>query len=80
MNTPNTAILLRKIGLNNQNMLIENVRGTWDDASSTLKIDYSVKGIARAGKDLQWELPLGEGLETELVAFSGPGSKSTVFG
>src|SRR5437879_6178692 len=52
MNTPNTAVIVRRMGFSNQGLLVEGVRGDWDDANSTLKIDYRGKGAARAGKDL----------------------------
>src|SRR5262249_9490574 len=47
-NTPNTALFIRKLGLTNQNMLIEDVKGEWLDGESTLRIEFTALGIARA--------------------------------
>jgi Transglutaminase-like superfamily len=68
--TPNTAVMLRKFGLTNEGMIVENMKGSWDDGESLLKIEFNSRGISRASKDLRWEFPLFEGIEAELVAFS----------
>ncbi|CAN5198375.1 hypothetical protein BH11PLA2_BH11PLA2_47900 [soil metagenome] len=67
-NTTNTAVLARKMGITDQNALVENVRGDWNDGASTLKLEFTARGIARAVKGETWELPMFEGSDTELVA------------
>jgi hypothetical protein len=67
-NTPNTALFIRKMGLNNQNMVIEDVKGEWIDGESTLRIEFTALGIARAVKGDAWEVPLFDGIDTELLA------------
>jgi hypothetical protein len=67
-NTPNMALFIRKLGLNNQNLLIEDVKGEWLDGDSTLRIEFTALGIARAVKGNTWEVPLFDGVDTELLA------------
>ncbi len=69
-NTPNTALFLRKLGLNNQNLMIEDVKGEWLDGDSTVRIEFTALGIARAVKETTWEAPLFDGADTELLAFA----------
>jgi Lipocalin-like domain len=67
-NTTNTAVLARKMGLTDQNALVEGVKGDWNDGDSTLKLEFTARGIARAVKGDAWELPMFEGTDTDLVA------------
>jgi hypothetical protein len=67
-NTTNLAVLARKMGLTDQNALIEGVKGEWIDGDSTLKLEFTARGIARAVKGETWELPLFDGTDTDLVA------------
>ena len=67
-NTPNTAVLIRKFGLSEQNVVIEGQVGEWVDADSTLKIRFTGRGVARVCKGGAWEAPLADGMDTELVA------------
>ena len=67
-NTTNTAVLARKMGLTDQNALVEGVKGEWLDGDSTLKLEFTARGIARAVKGDAWELPMFEGTDTDLVA------------
>jgi hypothetical protein len=69
-NTPNTAVFIRKLGLNNQNMVIDNVKGEWLDADSTLRIEFTALGMARAVRETTWEVPMFDGIDTELLAVS----------
>ncbi|HEX5270228.1 MAG TPA: hypothetical protein VFW33_07075 [Gemmataceae bacterium] len=69
-NTPNTALFIRKMGLNNQNMVIQDAKGEWIDGDSTLRIEFTALGIARAVKGDAWEVPLSDGIDTELLAVS----------
>src|ERR1700722_12780974 len=55
--TPNTAVLIRKLGLSDQSALIEGQAGEWVDGESTLKISFCSRGVARIGKADAWELP-----------------------
>jgi hypothetical protein len=66
--TPNTAVLIRKLGLSDQSAAIEGQAGEWIDGESTLKITYSSRGVARISKSDAWELPLLDSIDTELVA------------
>lgn len=66
--TPNTAVLIRKLGLSDQSAAIEGQAGEWVDGESTLKISYYARGVARIGKANAWELPLLDSIDTELVA------------
>ena len=68
-NTPNTAVLLRKLGLHQENwFLVDGIQGNWDDGASSVIIECKTRGIARMGKDQNWEIPLAEGNDLELVA------------
>ena len=68
-NTPNTALLLRKLGLHQENwFLVDDIKGNWDDGASTVVIECKTRGAARMGKDQNWEIPLAEGSDLELVA------------
>ena len=66
--TPNTAVMIRKLGLSDQSAAIEAVAGDWLDGESTLRISFTARGVARVGKADAWELPLMDGLDTDLVA------------
>jgi len=68
-NTPNTAVLIRKLGLHQENwFLVDAIKGNWDDGTSTVTIECKTRGVARVGKDQNWEVPLSEGSDLELVA------------
>ena len=66
--TANTAVLIRKFGLSDQSAAIEGQNGEWLDGESTLRISFTGRGVARVGKTEAWELPLMDGLDTDLVA------------
>ena len=66
---PDTALLLRKLGMTNQESVVEGLRGDWSDDTNTLKVEFNNRGAARMGKDFTWGLPLMEGVETRLVSF-----------
>ncbi len=66
--TANTAVLIRKFGLSDQSAAIEGQNGEWLDGESTLRISFTGRGVARVGKAEAWELPLMDGLDTDLVA------------
>jgi hypothetical protein len=68
-NTPNTALMMRKLGINNDMKIVEETKGSWDDGENTLKLDFKVLGYARMAKDLRWEAELLDAAnDTELVA------------
>ena len=67
-NTTNTAVLARKMGITDQNALVEGVKGEWIDGDSTLKLEFTSRGIARAVKGDAWEVPMFDGTDTDLVA------------
>src|SRR5579884_128262 len=62
--TPNTALLLRKMGLGGQSYLqVEGVHGDWDDGSNTVSIHWRTRGLAHVGSDGLWQTELGSGFE-----------------
>ncbi len=66
---PDAAVLLRKLGLTNQESIVSGVKGEWVDDSSTLKIEFTARGVARVGRDRSWGVPLPDGVPTELIGF-----------
>lgn len=70
-NTPNLAVLVRKLGLNGESWYaVEGIKGEWVDGDSTVKIEFTTRGVARMGKDQNWEVPIADATDTELVAVS----------
>ena len=68
-NTTNTAVLLRKLGLSQENWVaVEGIKGDWDDGASTVRIEFHTRGAVRVGNDGHWEAPLFDGADLELVA------------
>ena len=58
-NNPNVAVLLRKIGVNNLSWYqVEDIKGNFEDGTSTVHISCTTRGVARIGKDHFWESPL----------------------
>jgi len=66
---PDAAVLLRKLGLTNQESIVSGVKGEWLDDKSTLRIDFTARGVARVGRGGAWGLPMVDGVETKLVEF-----------
>lgn len=54
---PDAAVLLRKLGLSNQESVVAGVTGEWVDDKSTIKIAFTTHGAARVGKDGTWASP-----------------------
>ena len=68
-NNPNVALMLRKIGLGAQSWYqIEDIKGQFEDGTSTVKINCITRGMARMGKDHMWEVPIADGVDAELVS------------
>jgi hypothetical protein len=68
-NTPNIAIIVRKLGLNGESWsAVEGIKGEWLDGDSTIRIEFMTRGVARMGKDQNWEVPIADATDTELVA------------
>jgi hypothetical protein len=66
-NNPNTALLMRNLGLGNQGWQeIKEVKGEWLDGESTVKIQYKCRGMCRMSKDMSWEVPVAEEADLEL--------------
>ncbi|HEV3262423.1 MAG TPA: hypothetical protein VG013_36565 [Gemmataceae bacterium] len=64
--TPNTALLLRQMGLSHdESYVVEGVDGTFDDGDSTVHIRWTTRSLARMGGDHLWEIPIldGDGLD-----------------
>src|SRR5262245_36635086 len=57
---PNLAVLLRHLDLRAQPdwYITEQMRGEWDDFASTIRLQWTVKGLVRCAKDRRWEIPL----------------------
>ena len=51
---PDAAVLLRKLGLTNQESIVSGVKGEWFDDRDTLRIDYSARGVSRVGRNGAW--------------------------
>jgi len=66
---PDAAVLLRKLGLTNQESISSGVKGEWFDDRNTLRIDYSARGVARVGRGGAWGIPMVDGVETKLIEF-----------
>ena len=67
-NSPNLAALLQALRWTPDWTVLENVHGTYDDGENTVRIEYTVRGLARASHDGRWETPLGEQFGLEEVA------------
>ncbi len=64
---PDAGVLLRKLGLSNQESVVAGVTGEWMDDTNTIKIEFTTHGAARVGKDGAWGIPIPDGIETKLV-------------
>jgi hypothetical protein len=72
INNPNTALMLRRLGLHgHQWMELQDIRGTFEDGTSTVKIQWTARGLARMGRDQLWEVPLWESKEIDVVSLEG---------
>ncbi len=66
-NHPNTAVLLRRLLPGVNWAKLDNVRGQFEDSSSTVTIEYTQLGAARMTGDDQWELVLEPDSKLELL-------------
>jgi hypothetical protein len=67
-NNPNTAVLLRRLGAGTHWVKMENVRGQFEDNTSTVAIEYTQLGVARLAGDDLWEIALESDSKADLVA------------
>jgi hypothetical protein len=66
--TRNTALLLRQLGLSHEDVFqIEEVKGEFDDANSTLRFSWTTRGLARQVRNNLWEAPIDETPGMELM-------------
>jgi hypothetical protein len=66
--TRNTALLLRQLGLNHQESYeVQDIKGEFDDGSSTLHFSWTTRGLARPVQDDLWEAPVDESSGLELL-------------
>jgi hypothetical protein len=67
-NSPNMAVLLRRMGLHQSWHEVRDVGGDFDDNASTVNIHWTTRGLARAVRDNLWEAPLGGDGNLETVS------------
>lgn len=69
MNTPNMALLTRRLGLNNLNWYeVSDIKGNWDDGNSTVIISWTTRGMSRMSKEQFWEIPVAPEVDIDLAA------------
>jgi hypothetical protein len=67
--TPNMALLLRRIGLIHEELCeVQNIKGEFDDAESTLRLSWTGRGLARPQHDHVWEVPLEQDSRLESLS------------
>lgn len=70
--TPNTAVILRSFGIASGEWLeVEDVKGEYRDAASTIRMECTTRGLARMGRHGQWETPLLNSDSLEAVSVAG---------
>lgn len=57
-NNPNTAVLLRRLGIGQGWAEVDGLQGRFDDSTSTVVIELCDRGAARPTDDRSWSLPL----------------------
>lgn len=67
-NNPNTAVLLRRLGVGKSYACLEEAQGRFDDNTSTVVIEYLHRGVARQVSEGRWEAPVGDAAQAELIA------------
>ncbi len=66
--TRNTALLLRQIGLSQEeHYQIDDLKGEFDDGNSTLRFTWTTRGLARQVRDQVWEAPVDDSTGLELL-------------
>lgn len=66
--TRNTALLLRQIGLSHEESYqLQDIKGEFDDGSSTVHFSWTTHGLARPVRDHIWEAPVDENSGLELL-------------
>lgn len=66
-NTPNVAVLLRQLGAGRNWGVVEDVTGEFDDFSSTVKIRFRQRGMARMAEGDAWTVRFEKGAQLDLV-------------
>ena len=66
--TRNTALLLRQIGLSQEESYeVQDIKGEFDDGTSTVHFSWTTHGLARPVRDRIWEAPVDETAGLELL-------------
>jgi hypothetical protein len=66
--TRNTALLLRQIGLSQEESYeVQEMKGEFEDGTSTVHFSWTTRGLARSVRDHLWEAPVDEVSGLELV-------------
>jgi hypothetical protein len=59
---PNTAVLLRHLGIvSGTKSEVEQIKGSFEDSDSTVRLQWVTRGLARCGPNGLWEVPLHNG-------------------
>lgn len=66
-NYPNTTVLLRRLGAGTSWAKLDKVQGQFDDATSSIVIEYAQLGLARMTGDDLWEIALGTDSKLDLI-------------
>jgi hypothetical protein len=68
-NTPNTALLLRRFGLSHYACYeAQDIKGNFDDSTSTVTVSWTTRGLARMVRGHVWEAPVAEGSGLDLIS------------
>jgi hypothetical protein len=69
VNNPNTALLLRRLGLSYRAYWEhQDIKGSFDDGTSTVRLQWTTRGFARIERDDLWQVPVGESDGIEVIA------------
>src|SRR5690349_16195485 len=69
VNNPNTALLLRRLGLSyHAYWEVQDIKGSFDDGTSTVRLQWITRGLARMERDGLWQVPVGEGDGMEVIS------------
>ncbi len=66
-NTPNVAILLRKLGVGRGWSALENADAKFNDVKNRLEITYQVRGFARVDQGKRWSIVVDKDASLELL-------------
>ena len=70
-NTPNVALLLRRLGAGQHWAIMKDITGGFNDNSSTIEIGYKHINMARLTSDSKWQLRFEDDADVDLVAMMG---------